>query len=132
MKTYYSTPEEVLRMVSISPKALDFENVEQLKEFIEQKLIEATDFINTYCDDNFLESTPSGIDGIARDIVINIISSARMSRQVGAVTPDGYPKITDLKIITTDIKQRLDLYKEKKANAFGFVIARVRGGRYGI
>ena len=121
---YYSSPKEVLELTNVDPE--DFNQVDEqaLNDFLIQKLKEAKSIIDRYCNTNFEANgtVDEAIHGIARDIVVNIISSGKISRQIGVVSIEDYPTITDLKIFTDDIKERLNPFKKQAS----FNLFRVR------
>ena len=83
---YYSSPKEVLELTNIDPQDFNQEDDEALNNFLIQKLKEAS-IIDRYCNTNFEANgiVDKAIHGIARDIVVNIISSGKISRQIGVV-----------------------------------------------
>lgn len=123
---YYSSPKEVLELTNIDPE--DFSQVDEqaLNDFLIQKLKEAKSIIDKYCNTNFEANgtVDEAIHGIARDIVVNIISSGKISRQIGVVSIENYPTITNLQVLTDDIKERLNPFK--KQDSFNFFRVRRR------
>lgn len=121
---YYSSPKEVIELTNIEPE--DFNQVDEqaLNDFLIQKLKEAKNIIDRYCNTNFEANgtADEAIHGIARDIVVNIISSGKISRQIGVVSIENYPTITNLQILTDDIKERLNPFKKQAS----FNLFRVR------
>lgn len=115
---YYSSPVEVLELTNIDPE--DFIEIEETEDeeadklkaeaaldtFIIQKLKEAKNIIDNYCNTTF-DDKAEAIHGIARDIVVNIISNGKISRQIGVISIEDYPTTVDMKVFTSDIKERL-------------------------
>lgn len=141
MDPWYSSVEAVIRQSGAHPEDLEFTSndtdddcptVDALLEAqIEEWLIQAKDFIDKSRNRDYLKENdvPPGIHQIACQIVCNMVSYSREIRKgpfikVGEVTV----RIMDPKVITTAIKEELDLYP-RKVNGIKplFRIMRLRG-----
>lgn len=115
---YYSSPEQVIAYTGIQPSDLFLNTEEELKDLIEQWLVEATDYIHYYQKINYFEefeagkikSIPKAVNNIAMRIVANMIALAKIRRDTSVIrVNDYYTKMVEDDVLTEKIKADLKI-----------------------
>ena len=117
MTEFYGTVERVVRATGVRAEDLNLDSDDDLTEFLEELLGEATDLMDRQMRLSYLEedTVPAGLNGIAADVVATALRSMIQSRQTPVVRIDDFAvQVVSTMTLTKDIKDRLKLYAAGK------------------
>ncbi|SDG74019.1 hypothetical protein SAMN04489735_100255 [Aneurinibacillus thermoaerophilus] len=139
MGKYYSTIEDVIVYTGIEPVDLKLDTEEELHSTIETWLIQVKSLMDRITERDFhkeledgkINEIDAGLHNIALRITANMVLQAQIRKQTSTIEKDSnLPQLLQSSIITQDIREELEQYKNKKieSNDFSFFIRRVRNG----
>jgi len=116
----FVTAEQVISYTGVKPSDLGFADEMELDAWVDDRLPEVEDLINTYVfgldayeiwDD---ETVPQGVRRIALDLARNMVMTMIVARETPIVSlGDMKARVLEPDIFTTSIKGALDVYKVK-------------------
>lgn len=115
-RVFYSTAEDVIQSTGIRAADLNFKNENDLKEWIEKRLVEIKDLIDRDRNRDYHEEgdVPPGIDAIALRIMSNHVGHAVLRRTTPIIRVDDFTiKMVEDSVFTKAIKDDLKRYPAK-------------------
>jgi hypothetical protein len=116
MSDYYSSVDSVVQSSGAKAKDLGFDDDDSLETFIEERLVEIKDLIDTECSRDFTDegTVPGGIDRIALGMACDFLSMAMLRRDTPIVRIDDF-NVRSVKdeIFTPEVIKSLQRYKQK-------------------
>lgn len=124
----YGDKGEVKALSGVKPEHLSFVDGAALDTWLDARLAEITDWINTYTGrdleqeviDAEIKDVPLGIDAVANQLGRNLVAVAIASRQSPIVRIDDWSvQIAEPEVFTKKAKMTLSLYRKRRPiNAF--------------
>ncbi|WP_157078606.1 hypothetical protein [Methanobrevibacter filiformis] len=111
----YCTPEKVITLTGVQPRHYNYdteneeENETKLNELLNDYIITASEMINEYTNNNFIENIPHTISFVCSLIVSNIITRNTVRRDIPFRQKDNWDQeLVQVELFTDEIKELLE------------------------